>query len=244
MRHLKILSEMPQSWQQLQTLTADVLKDCGFTVETEKTIGTVRGKVEVDVFAEKQLVYSPKVVCECKHWQTAVGQNIVHAFRTVMNDCGASYGYIISKEGFQKGAYEAASNSNISLFSWDEFLEKFEMEWLRHVIERNYKLGREIINKKHEIISVIHANKLSVAIDMNEFYRNCESDFLFMTFKEHYLDLNTQEISVIEIDSRIEHYQVQLGIDAKSYSDYFNEIYIQCKAILREWEFILLPKTS
>lgn len=222
-------------------MSAGVLKDCGFIVETEKTIETVRGKVEVDVIAEKQLVYSPKVICECKYWQTAVPQTVVHAFRTVMNDCGASYSYIISKEGFQKGAYEAAANSNILLFSWDEFLEKFKLEWLSHVIERNYKLGCEIRNRRHEIISAIHENRLTVEIDMDEFYRKSESDFLFMSFKDHYLDLSTHEISVREIDSRIEFFQKQVGISVASYTDYFDAIYNNCRAILEEWNTLLLP---
>ncbi len=46
-----------------------------------------------------------------------------------MADVGANTGYIISRAGFQAGAYKAAANTNVRLLSWTEFQELFEDQW-------------------------------------------------------------------------------------------------------------------
>ena len=46
-----------------------------------------------------------------------------------MADVGANTGYIISRVGFQAGAYEAAANTNVKLLSWEEFQEVFVDQW-------------------------------------------------------------------------------------------------------------------
>ena len=94
--------------------------------------------MEVDVYAE-DLSSQPKTVylCECKHWQSAVPQTVVHAFRTVVTDYGANWGFIISSAGFQSGAFEAAAKSNVRLLTWDEFQELFVDRWIE-----NYMMPR------------------------------------------------------------------------------------------------------
>ncbi len=47
----------------------------------------------------------------------------IHAFRTVTHDSGSMLGIIISKNGFQSGAYEAAYCSNILLKDWTGFID-------------------------------------------------------------------------------------------------------------------------
>jgi len=242
MEHYKILSEVPVKWKDLQHLTAKVLRGCGFEVEIEKTVETVRGKVEVDVYAEKALSYQTKIVCECKFWEHSIPQTIVHAFRAVMSDFGATYGFLISKKGFQKGAYDAIYKSNVALYTWDEFLDKFKVEWLHKIIERNYKLGRELMHTGHEIIRLMHNGELNVEINMDDFYAKKESDAIFFTFKEHYLDLPSHEISIAEIDTRINQYKRRLPCKISSYSDYFNCIYNECNEILDSWKEILSKK--
>lgn len=39
----------PETWQQLQEEVARILRECGFAVEVERTLTTVRGAVEIDV---------------------------------------------------------------------------------------------------------------------------------------------------------------------------------------------------
>lgn len=102
-------------------------------VQTEKIVTTVRELVEIDVYAEEVSDGRKNIIlCECKHWKSAVPKTIVHAFRSVVGDFGANKGYIISSAGFQSGAHDAAQNTNIELVTWPEFQNLFEPAWLRH----------------------------------------------------------------------------------------------------------------
>lgn len=96
----------------------------------------------MDVFAkDEKRVPASVCICECKHWNYKVPKSVVHSFRTVVTDFGANFGYLISKSGYQKGAFAAAENSNIKLFTWDEFLKSFEIRWLESMIEKLDKEG-------------------------------------------------------------------------------------------------------
>ncbi|MDM0055234.1 restriction endonuclease [Variovorax fucosicus] len=125
-----IYSSEPSDWRDLQNKVGDVLRVCGMKAEVEHTLETVRGKVDVDVYAADETVRpSLTYLCECKHWSTAVPKNVVHGFRTVVNDTGAHVGIIISRSGFQSGAYEAAEKSNVRLVDWFEFQAIFLERW-------------------------------------------------------------------------------------------------------------------
>jgi len=89
------------------------------------------GNVEIDVFAE-ELVRGRRyiVLCECKYWKSAIPQNVVHGFRTVVADTGAHKGYIISMKGFQAGSFKAADATNLELVTWEQFQESFDSSWL------------------------------------------------------------------------------------------------------------------
>lgn len=125
-----ITSLTPNTWQNLQEGVARILKECGFDVALEKTIETARGVVEVDVYAE-EFVRGRKysIVCECKHWKSAVPQAVIHGFRTVVADIGANIGYIVSLNGFQSGSFKASELTNLKLLTWREFQDEFEESW-------------------------------------------------------------------------------------------------------------------
>lgn len=228
---LKIIEHTPSTWKELQELVAQILSDCGFQTEIEKTIITLRGKVEVDVYAEKVNGFHSKVLCECKYWNGNIPQSVVHSFRSVLGDYGASQGFIISKIGFQKGAYEAAFKSNMCLLNWDEFQQKFEPEWLKQIVERNYKAGKKLMDAVIKVIDIYHKNTKALEDqEFANFQQNREdySNFLFYTFKEHYFDTETNEISKSEVEDRISSYKNNIPIVIKSLSDYFNFIFEKC----------------
>lgn len=129
---MKLYRELPGDWRELQQCTARFFSEMGYRSETEKTIRMVRGEVNVDVHAQNdQEIPKSTILCECKYWNTSVPKTVVHAFRTVVADYGANYGIIISSKGFQSGAIEAAGNTNLLLFTWDEFQTYFEIPWLQ-----------------------------------------------------------------------------------------------------------------
>jgi len=123
-----VTSEMPRDWKNLQDLVCKYLNESGYNAETAKTIELVRGKVVVDVCATSDNELIKMFVCECKHWNTRVPKEKVHAFRTVVADSGASVGILISKSGFQQGAIEAACCSNVLLKDWNGFIDMIRSE--------------------------------------------------------------------------------------------------------------------
>lgn len=152
-----IESKLPDSWVDLQNLTARILSECGFETETPKIIHTVRGRVEVDVYSvDRSVNPAPIYICECKHWNKAVSQTVIHGFRTVINDFGANWGLIVSSNGFQAGAFEAIKNTNIKLLNWLEFQILFEERWYKTCFSpRIYKEAVPLIDYTEPINSRI-----------------------------------------------------------------------------------------
>jgi hypothetical protein len=133
---LQIYDSEPSNWQELQTMAARIFADIGFDTEVEKDIKLVRGTVNVDIYSVFRHLNIQEVhITECKYWATSVPKSVVHSVRTILADTGANSGYIISREGFQKGAYEAAENSNLYLFTFNEFQEEFRNRWLDRVVD-------------------------------------------------------------------------------------------------------------
>lgn len=95
-------------------------------------VNLVRGGVDIDVLAtDIRDGIRTTIVCECKYWETPIPQAVVHAFRTVIADMGANHGYIISKVGFQAGAYEAVKSTNVELLTFNEFQARFFKRWVK-----------------------------------------------------------------------------------------------------------------
>lgn len=109
---------------------AAILTECGVDAAVEKRIELARGFVDIDVWAHDPSSTPPQTyVIECKRWSKAVPKAVVHAFRCVVADSGANWGAIVSSDGFQRGAYEAARYSNVRLLTWHEFQSLFANAW-------------------------------------------------------------------------------------------------------------------
>jgi len=246
---MKITNRTPLNWRALQTEVTKILMECGFKTELEKKIVTVRGNVEVDVFSEKSAGINTKILCECKFWESNVPQNVVHSLRTIVSDSGASHGLIISKNGFQRGAFKAIENSNISLLTFDEFQDKFLMDWLESIITRNFELGQELLPfTQYNYIETYEEQELNILSEekRNEFYKikkECdENNVDFLTFKEHYFELPKSTVSKIEVDKRIIQYEKRLPLEIKCYSDYFNYIYDYGDQTLKKFDNLFKKK--
>jgi len=126
-----ITTTPPADWRDLQQQVGRILRECGLTVEIERKIATVRGNVEVDVYATETILGRRSVtLAECKHWAAAVPQSVIHSFRIVVADTGANLGYVVSKAGFQSGAFSAAELTNLRLVTWEGFQAEFEETWI------------------------------------------------------------------------------------------------------------------
>ena len=111
--------------------------EIGCTTKIEYTIDLVRGRKEVDVYVEDNHTVPKSIyLCECKHWKRPVTQEVIHGFRTVLADFGANRGFIISNAGFQKGAIEASSKTNIDLVTFKALQEIFFDRWVEAMVKR------------------------------------------------------------------------------------------------------------
>jgi Restriction endonuclease len=120
----------PKDWEDLEEKVCQIFREAGCLAARRRTLKTVRGHVDIDVVVD-DTTRRPHalILCECKNWNRRVPRTIVHAFRTVVQDTGATLGFIISERGFQRGAKAAAEKSNVRLVTWKEFQEEMYDRW-------------------------------------------------------------------------------------------------------------------
>lgn len=127
-----IYSSPPADWKELQSFVCEIFNECGYMTESPKTISTVRSEaLEVDVYVKDNSVPRKTIICECKYWDNKIPQSVVHAFRAQISNIGANMGLLISKKGFQAGAFSSAKYSNIKLLTWNEFETIYETIWYK-----------------------------------------------------------------------------------------------------------------
>jgi hypothetical protein len=143
---LLIPTSQIENWHDLQDKVAMFFREMGYEAATPFTVDLAgRGKKEVDVYIHDPRASVNRIMLvECKFWESTVPQDTVHSFYTVMNGAGANTGFIISKAGFQSGAYEAAKSTNIHLLTWHELQHKFGRQWYLHKSEARDRLVAEL----------------------------------------------------------------------------------------------------
>lgn len=173
--------EMPTDWRDLQNQVGRILQECDFDCEIEKTIQTVRGNVDIDVYAEDKIT-QPRTIylCECKYWRAAIPKNVVHAFRTVVSDYGANWGLIISAAGFQSGAFDAIFKSNVQLLTWTEFQDLFEERW----VERYMRSRLQELDSLVDYTEPINTRVFRKADELDERLQE-----RFIQLRKQYVDL-------------------------------------------------------
>lgn len=112
-------------WFSFQEEIAAYFRSLGTNADTNQQVQGVRTKHDIDVFVSTKFLSTDLYwIIEAKKWKSKVPKEKVLALRTIVDDIGADKGFIISEVGFQKGAYEAAENTNILLYTMEEFKEK------------------------------------------------------------------------------------------------------------------------
>ena len=222
---MKITSDIPSDWKDLQNKVCKFLNEAGYESESPKTIKTVRGDVEVDVFSISNDELIKQFICECKFWNTPVPKEKIHAFRTVVHDSGSMVGIFISKNGYQSGAYEVAYCSNVLLKDWDGFIKLIEDKWLKRrymkLLQHLYPLSvyTDPFDVPIELLSDVELKKYK---ELNE---KTVGDYLLCRS----LKLKKIKEDVIEIDGKIfksydklfEHFERNLIPKIKEYEEIF-----------------------
>lgn len=125
---------MPSDWRELQAGVARLLTEIGLSAKIEHSLNTPRGKVTVDVYAvDDTNLDKTTYIVECKNWDTAIPQSVVHAFTTVMHETGANIGLIVSKFGLQSGSERYTHSTNITGLTYGELQARYLRLWWQKV---------------------------------------------------------------------------------------------------------------
>jgi Restriction endonuclease len=127
---MRIFDDEPGDWRELQDRVAQLFSEIGCEVKVGEQVTLVRGEKEIDVSVrDPQTTPASVYLCECKLWSRPIPQEVIHSFRTVLSDFGAHRGFIISRAGFQAGAKEAVTKTNLDLLTFDELQSLFFDRW-------------------------------------------------------------------------------------------------------------------
>lgn len=111
-------------WHDYQRETAEFFQGLGLEATIDETLQGIRTTHDVDVVVRSVNVGFEAIwLVECKHWRTPVTKLHVLALREIVNEVGADRGFIVGESGFQSGAYEASTMTNVSLTSLSELRE-------------------------------------------------------------------------------------------------------------------------
>ena len=132
--------ENKTAWYRLQEEIRSHFVSLGATARTNVRIQGVRTFHDVDVYVQiKHLGEDITWIIESKHWKTKISKLHVLALRSIVNDTGVDRGILISLKGFQKGAYEAASNTNIKLKTFEELKDETKAYIESEIVKSYYK---------------------------------------------------------------------------------------------------------
>lgn len=119
---------MKKSWNDFEELVLKIQKDLVRDADVkhnEKILdqsGIVR---QIDVSIRKKIGFDEAlIIIECKQYKKPVSISLVESFRTKLLDLGASYGILVSSNGFTNGAVKKAKHHNIKLYTVGAALEE------------------------------------------------------------------------------------------------------------------------
>lgn len=105
-------------WRAYQEEAAEFFRSIGLDASTNVSIAGVRTTHNVDVLVRSHHVgFGVLWLVECKLWKTPISKLHVLALREIVADTGADRGILLSESGFQSGALEASTLTNVRLTS-------------------------------------------------------------------------------------------------------------------------------
>lgn len=124
------------SWREYQIAVAEMFRELGCDADEEATVRGARATHKVDVRFKRHGVDCRWIV-ECKLWQRPVEKSHVEALKSIVDDIGADRGILFSEHGYQSGAHDAASRTNILLqTSLEEFKRTAQLDETRVALVR------------------------------------------------------------------------------------------------------------
>jgi hypothetical protein len=104
------------------------------------------------------------------------------------------------------------------------------MFYVQNVIDRNFKKGHELRMYANRVLELCHKNSnvfSTKEFDAFQLSRELYNDFLFFSFREHYQNLDTCEVTVDEVNRGMRSAINDLKIKVDSLKDFFDFIWIK-----------------
>lgn len=112
---------MTATWQDYQEEAASFFRSLGLDAATDVRLDGVRTNHDIDVVVKMHHVgFDVTWLVECKHWRTPVSKLHVLALRGIVSELGADRGILLCEAGFQSGAVEAATLTNVQVTSLEQ----------------------------------------------------------------------------------------------------------------------------
>lgn len=107
---------MASDWNEYQEEAAALFRAMGLDAATNVTVRGVRTTHDVDVVVTSHHAgFQVRWLVECKHWKSPVSKLHVLGLREIVTDTGSDRGILLCESGFQSGAIEAATLTNVQV---------------------------------------------------------------------------------------------------------------------------------
>ncbi len=117
-----------KNWKQFEELVLriqnDIAKDA-IVSHNESLIDKSGIKRQIDVLIKQKIGFDEAlIIVECKRHKHPIPIGLIESFCTKLKDLNASYGILVSSNGFTKGAIKKAELHNVKLYSIESALEE------------------------------------------------------------------------------------------------------------------------
>jgi len=188
---------MAVDWKEYQEEAAGFFRSLGMSAAVDVTLQGVRTTHDIDVVVRsKHVGFELLWLVECKHWKSPVSKLHVLGLREIVTDLGADRGILLCEAGFQAGAIEAASLTNVHASS----LATLSLETRKDVSAMRL---RDIADRV-TIAKVLYW-------DLDKSYR-IEVGLRAEAFEHSYSGtLVLQYLETVLSEARLERYPIQMG---------------------------------
>lgn len=109
---------MATDWNDYQEEAAALFRAMGLDAATNVPVRGARTTHDVDVVVKSRHAgFEVQWLVECKHWKVPVSKLHVLGLRTIVAETGSDRGILLCEAGFQSGAIEAATLTNVQVTS-------------------------------------------------------------------------------------------------------------------------------
>jgi restriction system protein len=131
-----VTSKYMANWREYQERVVDLFRELGCSVEVEASVEGVRASHDIDVWVVfERFGLEHRWAIECKYWDKPIPKEKVLTLRSIVDDVGADKGILVAESGFQSGARDATSSTNILLTTLSKLRSLAEHDLQRTILE-------------------------------------------------------------------------------------------------------------